>query len=47
VPHWQRFSRSSFPPIDGNPIEDLKPLINPKQGVDLVMKNGGIYKNNL
>ena len=33
--------------VDGNPIEDLQPLINPKEGVDLVMKNGEIYKNRL
>ena len=33
--------------IDGNPLEDIKILADPKENIDLIMKDGVIYKNTL
>jgi len=33
--------------VDGNPLKDLKPLVDHEAGIDLIMKDGVIYKNTL
>ncbi|SKA77713.1 metal-dependent hydrolase family protein [Desulfobaculum bizertense] len=33
--------------IQGNPLEDIKLLLNPEENIDLIMKDGTIYKNTL
>ena len=33
--------------VDGNPMEDLQLLVDHDTGIDLIMKDGKIYKNNL
>ncbi len=33
--------------VDGNPLEDVEVLVNHKDGIDLIMKDGKIYKNTL
>ncbi|KHT63452.1 hypothetical protein RJ45_11575 [Photobacterium gaetbulicola] len=33
--------------VNGNPVEDLTPLIYPEEGIALIMKNGEVYKNKL
>ena len=33
--------------VDGNPLEDLQPLVDHETGIDLIMKDGKIYKNTL
>jgi len=33
--------------VDGNPLEDIEVLVNHQEGIDLIMKDGKIYKNTL
>ena len=33
--------------VDGNPLEDVEVLVNHEEGIDLIMKDGQIYKNTL
>ena len=33
--------------IDGNPLEDIKILADPENNIDLIMKDGVIYKNEI
>ena len=33
--------------VDGNPITDISLLTRPKESIDLIMKDGVIYKNTL
>lgn len=33
--------------VNGNPLNDITLLSNPEQNIDMIMKNGIIYKNNL
>ena len=31
--------------VDGNPLEDIEVMVNPEENLDLIMKNGVIYKH--
>ena len=33
--------------VDGNPLEDIEVLVKHEEGIDLIMKDGKIYKNTL
>jgi imidazolonepropionase-like amidohydrolase len=33
--------------VDGNPLEDISILTNPEENLDLIMKNGEIFKNTI
>jgi imidazolonepropionase-like amidohydrolase len=33
--------------VDGNPLEDIEVLVHPGENLDLIMKDGVVYKNTL